>query len=415
MRRLVEAVFPARLGHDYRWLVGSSWSSNLGDGILIAAGPLLVESLTDSAALVGLSWLLGRLPWLLLGLPAGVAADRLERRRLLIVANTVRLVVVGTLGAAVATDAVGVGPVLVALFLIGLSETFVDTTASTLLPMIVRPRDLSRANARLMFGFVGLNQLVGPAIGAALFAVGSGLPFLTLAAVIALATVQVAQLRITPRSAEERAAAGERSIRGDIAEGVRFVRDHPAVRTLVLTIIVFNLTYGASASVLVLLATDRLGLGAVGFGLLTSVAAAGGILGTLLYGATEARLGMANIMRAGLTIEALWHLVLATATTAWPAMVAMFVFGVHTSMWGTTATTIRQAAVPEQLQGRVAAVYRFGLQAGLVVGAAVGAALAGEAGVTAPYWFGFVGSVLILVAIWPRFGALAHTPSGLRE
>ncbi|MEM9036902.1 MAG: MFS transporter [Actinomycetota bacterium] len=408
MRRLVEAALPARLGTNFRWLVGSSWASNLGDGILVAAGPLLVDSLTDDAALVGLSWLLGRLPWMLLGLQAGVAADRLERRRLLIVSNLIRLVVVAVLGAAIATDSVGVAPVLVALFLIGLSETFVDTTATTLLPMIVPTRELTRANSRLMFGAVGLNQLIGPALGAALFTVGAGAPFLTHAAVILLATVQVSRLRITPRSAEERAAT-KRSVRRDIADGFRWVRGHDAVRTLVLTILAFNVSYGASASILVVIATERLGLDAVGFGLLTSVAAAGGILGTLVYGVTESRFGMANIMRIGLTVETLWHVVFAVSTTAWPAMVAMFLFGVHTSMWGTTSGSIRQASVPEHLQGRVASVYRFALQGGLIVGAAAGAVLAGI-DITAPYWFGFVVSGLVLVAFWPRFSAIARTP-----
>ena len=84
MGRVVEAVLPARMGTPFRWLVGSSWTSNLGDGIALAAGPLLVASQTSDPFLVAMAGLLQRLPWLLFGLYAGVLADRVDRRRLVV-------------------------------------------------------------------------------------------------------------------------------------------------------------------------------------------------------------------------------------------------------------------------------------------------------------------------------------------
>ena len=90
MSRLLESVLPARLGRDFRWLVASSWSTNLGDGITVAAGPLLIAAATDDAGLIGLAWMLSRLPWLLFGLYAGVIADRMDRRLIMIVANATR-------------------------------------------------------------------------------------------------------------------------------------------------------------------------------------------------------------------------------------------------------------------------------------------------------------------------------------
>ena len=76
MSRLVEAVAPSRLGRDFRWLLASSWAANLGDGIALAAGPLLVASQTQSPILVALAALLQRLPWLLFGLWAGFLSAR---------------------------------------------------------------------------------------------------------------------------------------------------------------------------------------------------------------------------------------------------------------------------------------------------------------------------------------------------
>ena len=162
--------------------------------------------------------------------------------------------------------------------------------------------------------------------------------------------------------------SSEGHIRQDIAEGFRWVRHHAAVRTLVLTIFVFNITFGAAWSVLVLYATRHLGMGAVGFGLLTTISAVGGLLGTLSYGWITRRVSLGDIMRIGLVIETFTHLALALTTRPWVAMVIFFVFGAHAFIWGTTSITVRQRAVPSELQGRVGGVNLVGVYGGLVVG-----------------------------------------------
>ena len=88
--------------------------------------------------------------------------------------------------------------------------------------------------------------------------------------------------------------AATRHLHHDIIEGFRWVIHHPAVRTLVLTIFIFNITFGAAWSVLVLYASQRLGLGDIGFGLLTTVMAAGGLLGTASYGWITRRVSLAT-------------------------------------------------------------------------------------------------------------------------
>ena len=113
-------------------------------------------------------------------------------------------------------------------------------------------------------------------------------------------------------------------------------------------------------------------------------------------------------MRAGLIIETLTHLALAVTTTAGVALLVMFVFGAHAFVWGTTSTTVRQRAVPTELQGRVSSVYLIGVQGGIVVGSVVGGVIAGLWGVTAPFWFAFVGSGVLVVLIWPQLTHIAH-------
>jgi len=405
VRRIVETVAPARFGSRFRWLLASSWVSNLGDGIAIAAGPLLVASQTDDEFLVALAALVLWLPPLVFGLYAGVLADRLDRRLLVVIVDLVRAAVVMLLAVAIATGAVSVALVLGALFLLGTAEVFADTTTQTLLPMVVERDDLAVANARLQTGFVTLNQLAGPPIGAALFAAGAAWPFATQAVVIALGALLVSRVALTPHG---RGGPRGTQLRGDIAEGFRWVRHHPAVRTLVLTIFTFNITWGAAWSVLVLYTTRRLGLGEVGFGLVTAVAAAGGLVGTASYGWITRRLSLADIMRIGLILETFTHLALAVTTVPAVAMVIFFVFGAHAFVWGTTSITVRQRAVPSDLQGRVGSVNLVGVFGGLVVGSALGGLLARTWGVTAPFWFAFVGSAIFVVLIWRQLSHIAH-------
>ena len=410
MTRLLDVIAPPRLGRGFRLLMASSWTSNVGDGIVLAAGPLLVAARTDLEFLVALAALLQWLPPLLFGLWAGALTDRLDRRLIIIVVDLLRVAVLVLLTLAVAFDLAPIALVLVAMFLLGTAEVFADNASSTLLPMLVARDDLAIANARLQAGFVTINQLAAPPVGALLFTVGQAVPFAAQSVLVLAAVVLIARLQLPAhgRSPEE-----ERPVWHDIVEGFRWVWHHAAVRTLVLTILIFNVTFGAAWSVLVLYVTEHLGLGSVGFGLVTTVGALGGLVGTLSYGWLTRRVSLGDLMRIGLVIETLTHLVLASTSSPYVALPVFFVFGAHAFVWGTTSITVRQRAVPTELQGRVGAVNLMGVYGGLVVGAGIGGVLAQRWGVTAPFWFAFVGSAVFVVLIWRQLSHIAHADEEL--
>ena len=133
---MLGAVVPARLGIQFRWLLASTWTTNLGDGIALAAGPLLVASQTDNPFLIAMAALVQWLPKLLFGLYAGALADRLDRRLIVITVNLVRAAVLAVLVAAIATETISIGFVLGALFILATAELFADNTSQTLLPML---------------------------------------------------------------------------------------------------------------------------------------------------------------------------------------------------------------------------------------------------------------------------------------
>lgn len=410
MSRLADLVAPPRLGRSFRWLLASSWVTNLGDGITLAAGPLLVASQTHNPLAVAMATLLQRLPWLMFGLYAGVVADRVDRRLIVIVTGLVRAAILVLLAASILTHRVDTGVVLVALFLFGVNETFGDTTTSTLLPMLVDKRDLGIANARALTGVIVWNQLAGPPIGAALFAAGMALPFLSETVCVLAGVLLILRVQLPAHLTRGPAAR----VREDIREGWRWLWAHPAVRTLAITIFTFNVTFGAAWSVLVLYARERLGMGALGFGLITTAMAVGGLVGTASYGWLERRVPLGVIMRGGLIIETLTHLALALTRWAWFALIVFVIFGAHAFVWGTTSTSVRQRAVPTEFQGRVGSVYLTGMVGGIVIGAAIGGLVASAWGVTAPFWFAFVGSAIILALIWRSLLQIAHADESAR-
>ncbi len=405
MSRIADAVAPPRLGTPYRWLIASSWTSNLGDGIALAAGPLLIASETRSPLLVSLAVLLQQLPWLLFGLHAGAIADRVHRIRLVVVADLLRAVVLVVLGATILTGVVNIGVVLGALFLIGTAEVFVDTASSTLMPSLVQKRDYGIAQARLQTGFITLNQLAGAPIGAALFATGRVLPFGVQVLTVLLAAVLVTRIVLPP---EALPAPTDTHVRRDIAEGVRWLFRHPAVRTLSLVIVTFNITWAAGWSVLVLYSLEVVEMGPVGYGLLTTSAAVGGLISTLAFGWLERRVPLATLMRVCLLLEVVMHLALAVNREAWVALLILFGFGMYAFVWGALSTAIRQRAVPTEFQGRVGSVYSVGVFGGMVIGTGLGGVIAEAGGLLAPFWFAFVGSGVTLALVWRQLGHIAH-------
>lgn len=410
--RVLEAVAPARLGRGYRLLLASSWVSNVGDGIALAAGPLLVASQTRDPFLVSLAVLLQRLPWLLFGLHAGAIADRLDRQRLVVVSDLARVGVLVALCTSILTGWVDIHVVLAAMFLLGTAEVFADTTTSTLLPMLVEKRDLGVGYARLQLGFITLNQIAGAPLGAALFAVGLAVPFGAQIACVLLAIVLVARIELPGGPVR---GAVETHVRRDIVEGVRWLLGHPPIRTLAAVIFSFNITFAAAWSVLVLYSLEVLDMGPVGYGLLTTMAAVGGLVSTPCYGWLERHVPLATLMRVCLLLEVFMHLGFALTTTPWVAMTIMLVFGAYAFVWGTLSQAVRQRAVPAELQGRVGSVYGVGVFGGMVLGSGLGGLIAGVWGITAPFWVGFVGSAVMLALFWRPLAHVAHADAAASE
>jgi MFS family permease len=388
------------LGPEYKKLWTASTVSNLGDGVVLISGPLLAASLTRDPLLVSGVIFVLTLPWLLFSLVSGALVDRLDRRQVMAVADLFRSVVIWGLGLAVLLDLATLPLVYAAFFLIGLAETFFDNAAITMLPAIVPKTNLDRANGRLFGARIVANELSAPPLGGLLFAAAAAVPFLLSAGVYAAAAALVLMLRGKFR-VERVEGAPATTLRTEIAEGVRWLWGHRLLRTLALALAVMNVTLASALAIMVLVAQERLGLGSVGYGVLMSAIAVGGIAGSLTAERITAWLGPGTAMRIGLGIEAATHLVIALTTEALAVGAILALFGLHAVVWSVISVSLRQRLVPERLLGRVNSAYMLFSAGSVSIGALLGGALARSFGLTAPFWFAFALVAVLAGLIWP--------------
>ncbi|GGO19565.1 MFS transporter [Micromonospora parathelypteridis] len=405
MRRDTEAG----LGTVFARLWAASTLSALGSGLATVAAPLFVASRTSDPLVVAGASAVAWLPWLLFALPGGVLVDRMDRRRLMIVIDLVRVVALAVLATAILTGHGGVALLYAVLFLVNTGEIVFRAASQAMVPSVVPRHRLERANGWLSGGATLMHSMLAGPLGGFLFALSAGSPFLVNAVTYALSAVLVALI-----AGDFRAAATDvgvrRSMRGEIAEGLRWLAQQRLLRTMAVLIGLLNVTLTAALAVLVLLAGERLRLGSVGYGLLFTCMACGGVLGALLGDRIIAWISPTWTIRVGLLIEAGLHLALAASRSTIVVGVALFAFGVHGALWNIVANSLRQRLTPAALQGRVASTTLFVAAGGNCVGALLGGVLAARFGITAPYWVGLVVAIGVSVATWRVFNraAVAH-------
>jgi MFS family permease len=392
----------ARLGRRFTALWTSSTTSAFGTGLATVATPLFVAARTSDPLVVASASAVTWLPWLLFALPAGVLVDRVDRRRLMVLVDGLRAVAMAALAAAVFTGRAGLAMLLGVLFCVSTGEIVARSASQALLPALVPRALLERANGRLFGGATVMQQMLAGPLGGGLFALAAVLPFVANAATFAVSAAVLALVTGSYRVAAGDVAA-PRSVCREVLEGLRWLVHQRLLRTMAVLIGLLNVTLTAALAVLVLLARERLGLGSVGYGLLFTCVAVGGLLGSLVGDRLVTRFTATWTIRVGLIIEAATHLVLATSRSAVVVGVTLFLFGVHGALWGMVGSSLRQRLAPPEMLGRVGSSTLFISAGGNCLGAVLGGVLASAFGLTGPYWVGFVLAVLVAATTWRVF------------
>jgi MFS family permease len=400
---------PSRpLGRAFSNVFAANLGSSLADGVARTAAPLLATRLTDDPLLVSGVAVASLLPWLLFAIPAGMVLDRVDRRRALAVANTLRALIAGGLVALTATGALTIWWLLAVVLLYGIFETVYDGAIRAVLPSIVDRKDLPRANGRIEGGEVVVQQFLSAPLTSWLFAVAVVVPLALGATAYAAAAVLALFLPAAAAGAHVRRAApsSEPSAAGarerepwlhQFLAGFRFVRGHQILWPLWMLSVSIAICFATATSTFVLFVLDALGVPESWFGAFMLVGALGSLLGSLVVGRLQERFGTGRLMAA----TNLAGLVSLAVTGAVPqivvAAVCMFVSFGCVTVWNVNVMSLRQALIPDGLLGRVHGTWRTLLWGAMPIGSLLGGLLA-RAGLGVPLVVGgVVGAALALI------------------
>ena len=386
----------SRLGSGFSKLFAASAISNIGDGILTAALPLIVASITRDPVAVAMAMVAQTAPWFLLALLSGALVDRMDRRRVMVITDVARAGMIAGLAIAVTTDSINLPFIYAIAFALGVAETFFDTSAEAVVPNIVDGRNLSTANGRLQGAeWVG-GALIGPPLGALLFGLAASLPFIVDAASFAIAALFIA---LIPGSFA--ASRSHDTIRAAISEGVRWLLNHRLLRTLAFMAAVTNFFATGVIATFVLYAQEILLVSDVGYGILLSGLGIGGLIGAIAMPRIDRAAGSGTTMRGLVFAQAALLGVFGAISNPWLAGIFMVGFGFTMTGWNVVSVSLRQELTPDDLRGRVSSASRmisWGVQP---LGALTGGFIASQFGLRAPFFVAGAAFVLLLLAITP--------------
>ncbi|MFC8127018.1 MFS transporter [Streptomyces sp. NPDC057302] len=352
-------------------LVGFTAATNLADGVMKMALPLLATQLTGSPAQITAVSLTLTLPWLLIALHVGVLVDRFDRRRLLGGANGMRLAAMGWLAVSVATGGLTLGQLFAAGAILGVADVLASTSSSALVPAAVPEAGRARANTWMVGAETVGQEFAGPFVGGLLLAAGTGLALGVTGVAYAVAALALFLLvgRFRPTGPAPEAAPV--SVNSRIAEGLRFLWRDRLLRTLSVVVAVLSAVWGAWLAIMPLYAKQAMELGPQEYGIVLSALGVGGLAGAVTVTWVNRLLGAHRAMFADLIGTIAMVALPALTTSIWAVAAGAFLGGMGGTLWSVNARTLTQRMVPDEMLGRYGAAARLFSFGAMPLGAAL--------------------------------------------
>lgn len=387
------------LGGNYRKLYAATALSNIGDGMSSIAYPWLATAITRNPVLVAGVVAAQRLPWLVFTLPAGVITDRVDRKRAMVLMDSLRFLftlgvafaVLGQQGTLPAPDEVRnvVGTrtglyvlLLGATLLMGCAEVLRDNCGQTFMPSIVAPEHLERANGRMWAIESVANTFVGPPIGSLLLLAAFSAPFFVDAGSFFAAAALVALIPGAFRAVhpEREADTPAPSWKAELKEGVRWLRGNRLLWGMAIILGLMNMANNISGAVFVLFAQDVLRVTPLTFTLMGFGFAVGATVGGYVAPLLSRTLGSGTCLAMTLASGAVMQ-TLVGLSSWWPMVAVIIAIGTLLgSTWNVITVSLRQTIIPPHLLGRVNSVYRFFAWGMIPIGAIIGGAIVSISG-----------------------------------
>jgi MFS family permease len=386
-----------KLGPAFNRLFSASVISNLSDGLLAVAAPLLAISLTKDPVLISMLSAFVMLPWLLFAIPIGLIVDRSNKRLLITLTNSIRFITAGLVALAISTDTITIYWLLLATFLIGTCEVATDTAAQSLIPVILEKKNFEKANSRMNIAETVIQNFIGAPLSGFLYATAIVLPFILNSLGFLIAAIFVFMIPahlISQGSSVETTVLEKKSFISEIKFGLNYLWNDRPLRRLVATTTSLGLFYSLSTSTLILFITEILEVQAKYFGVLMAGAGSGGVLGGVLTPVLSKKFGRGAVLAVAIFISSITVLFQGLSPNVWVFGVIGFISTFSITNWNILLMSCYQVLIPAELYGRIHGARRTFVWGVMPIGALLGGVIA-HSGLRLPLIVGGIATTLI--------------------
>ena len=389
-----------KLGPAFNRLFSASVISNLSDGLLAVAAPLLAISLTKDPILISMLSAFVMLPWLLFAIPIGLIVDRSNKRLLITFTNSIRFITAGLVALAISTDTITIYWLLLATFLIGTCEVATDTAAQSLIPVILEKKNFEKANSRMNIAETVIQNFIGAPLSGFLYATAIVLPFILNSLGFLIAAFFVFMIPahlISQGSSAETPVTEKKSFISEIKFGLNYLWNDRPLRRLVATTTSLGLFYSLSTSTLILFITEILEVQAKYFGVLMAGAGSGGVLGGILTPILSKKFGRGAVLAVAIFISSITVVFQGISPNVWVFGIIGFISAFAITNWNILLMSCYQVLIPADLYGRIHGARRTFVWGVMPIGALLGGVIA-QSGLRLPLIVGGIATTLISIS-----------------
>ncbi len=388
------------LGHDFSRIWSASLITNLVDGVLRLAAPLLAVSLTEDPILIGALTALGLLPWLFFAIPIGAIVDRVDRRKALVLGNSLRAAIALFIAFAVSEGFINIWLLLISVFFFGICEVLVDTTSQAVLPQILDKSNYERGNSRLQISEVIVSQFAGAPLSGLLYAVSIALPFFFSTTGFILAGLLILlfpfEREINVRK-EGDAGQAKLGLKGDIKFALNYLYQDKQIFSIVVITTLLGFFYSLSNAIAPLFILKELNVSPALFGVVLAIQGVGALAGSIAAPMVSKYLGRGKALAINVFFASLLVIFIGLSPNAYFFVAVSVLIGFTISVWNILLMSLYQSLIPPELYGRIHGARRTIVWGLMPIGALLGGVIA-RGGLRLPFLIG--GSIATLIAFF---------------
>jgi MFS family permease len=388
------------LGHDFSRIWSASLITNLVDGVLRLAAPLLAVSLTEDPILIGALSALGLLPWLFFAIPIGAIVDRVDRRKALVLGNSLRAVIALFIAFAVSQGFINIWLLLISVFFFGICEVLVDTTSQAVLPQILDKSNYERGNSRLQISEVIVSQFAGAPLSGLLYAVSIALPFFFSTTGFILAGLLILLFpfdRAINVRKEGDAGQAKLGLKGDIKFALNYLYQDKQIFSIVVITTLLGFFYSLSNAIAPLFILKELNVSPALFGVVLAIQGVGALAGSIAAPMVSKYLGRGKALAINVFFASLLVIFIGLSPNAYFFVAVSVLIGFTISVWNILLMSLYQSLIPPELYGRIHGARRTIVWGLMPIGALLGGVIA-RGGLRLPFLIG--GSIATLIAFF---------------